>query len=65
MLPNPRSNQGRRVDPILPLEENANFDLFQDLQKQKYFEETALRTFQIFAVVNCLSSTAYFLSHFL
>lgn len=50
---------------ILPLEENPNFALFQDYQKQRYFEETALRTFQIFAVVNCLSSTAYFISHFL
>lgn len=65
MLPNLSSNKGPGVDPILPLEENPNFDLFQDLQKQKYFEETALRTFQIFVVVNCLSSTAYFLSHFL
>ena len=51
--------------PILPLEENPNFALFQDHHKQRYFEETALRAFQIFAVVNCLSSTAYFISHFL
>lgn len=51
--------------PNLPLEENLNFALFQDHQKQRYSEEKALRTFQTFAAASCLSSTAYFISHFL
>lgn len=58
----PGLNRDREWIPILPLEENPNF---HNYQKQRYFEETALRTFQIFTVVNCLSSTVYFISHFL
>lgn len=51
--------------PILPLEENPDFSLFQDHQRQRCSEEKALRTFQPFAVADCLSPTAYFISHFL
>lgn len=51
--------------PILPLEENPNFALFQDHHSRDTLEGKALRTLQTFAVANCLSSTAYFISHFL
>lgn len=51
--------------PILPLEENPNLLSFRIIRSRDNFEETASRIYQIFAVVNCLSSTAYFISHFL
>lgn len=63
--PSQRSSRASSAAAVAPVIADPIFALFQDHQRQRDSEEKALRTFQTFAVANCLSSTAYFISHFL